>query len=392
MFIMSNRMLNKQFPGPSIFKLITDMFIISVIALDATKYFFISNAFIILFITSAFVLFIATRTTMSSRTLNSCVLLILFCIVSAISLFWCGDYPGSVIRLRSVILITIMQIFIILTLEEGYIQHIEKCILIGTFVLVMIVLIEGGGIHFPFNESGRLGTGIVDSNAFGKLLALSSIISLHFFITKKEDKYLIIYLLLIALVVLTQSRSAILLAVVFSVALFMVHRNKFKRWQVIMLIVFLMLAFFVLYSVGFINYFFERIFKMLAYYKTGNEFYDYSAYSRLMLKKVGVQCFLNKPILGYGIGMSGLLLDNSYFHDNYIQISVELGLVGLFTYYLPFVICLRRIYKNKNYLLVIIILFLMFSDIYNTTYYQKFSRIIFAMCMLSCCKSHRTNS
>jgi O-antigen ligase len=68
----------------------------------------------------------------------------------------------------------------------------------------------------------------------------------------------------------------------------------------------------------------------------------------------GIELWQEKPLLGWGIGSSRSLLamddhlkvnDHPHFHNNYLELLVEQGVVGLLFYALAFIILMRGLFK-----------------------------------------------
>lgn len=71
----------------------------------------------------------------------------------------------------------------------------------------------------------------------------------------------------------------------------------------------------------------------------------------------GLQLWRQKPLFGWGVGSSRTLLardrilkagDHPHFHDNYLQLLVEQGLVGFSLYFIAFVMLLRGLLEANK--------------------------------------------
>jgi O-antigen ligase len=80
---------------------------------------------------------------------------------------------------------------------------------------------------------------------------------------------------------------------------------------------------------------------------------DESVMIRSNMIKFGVEAIKEKPFVGYGLGAYNFISGyNSYAHNNYIEIGVSLGLIGLLIYYSMhvciFLIGLKRVFIKKT--------------------------------------------
>jgi len=102
--------------------------------------------------------------------------------------------------------------------------------------------------------------------------------------------------------------------------------------------------------------------------------------SRVLLIQAGWEWFLEKPILGYGMNCFRVLSNNHilfggknwYAHNNYIEIMVGGGIIGVFAYYSYLVPVIKRIWGHRDlpYKIVGALLFvLLFADTAQVGYY-----------------------
>ena len=131
-----------------------------------------------------------------------------------------------------------------------------------------------------------------------------------------------------------------------------------------------------------------------AFYRINNTFISLSTAIRLDLFFKGISLFSVSPVLGHGIGSSSsLLFSKSYFHNNYIQLLVEVGVLGFIFYYSWLLYIIRQLWILKAdklaSLLFSIMFVLLLSDITNTTYYHKVNYIWYSICMLYVIQNNR---
>ena len=133
--------------------------------------------------------------------------------------------------------------------------------------------------------------------------------------------------------VLTLSRSAYIAAGIAAILFLFSYKIKDLRWLLIKLVVIFIIA---------IN--------AVPYIESLSS--DTSAMSRLGLWQVGLNMTLSNPLLVVGVGnsssffidyvSSSLLLYNPHFHNLFLTISSEIGLIGFVSFV---TICLKHLYK-----------------------------------------------
>lgn len=115
--------------------------------------------------------------------------------------------------------------------------------------------------------------------------------------------------------------------------------------------------------------------------------------SRWFLILYGMEWFKEKPILGYGInnfrvlsnGTSLFMGNNFYAHNNYVELLVDVGIIGFFIYYSCYIIFWKklkgRFSDNKiNKWIFVIIIVLLFLDTAVVSYYSFISNFILCLC------------
>lgn len=142
-----------------------------------------------------------------------------------------------------------------------------------------------------------------------------------------------------------------------------INKGKINLKNLILIFSFLLLVIFFKDNIFtfFENYNFER-FNMLS-----DNSKDNSVMAREFFLKTGIDSILNHPFFGLGIGSSGIILSGideiNYPHNLFIEIMMELGVVGgvlYLTLYIIFFIKNYKIVKNNKYLLVLYLLVLLF--------------------------------
>lgn len=120
---------------------------------------------------------------------------------------------------------------------------------------------------------------------------------------------------------------------------------------------------------------------------TGND-NGHEDVSRLMLISYGIDWFSDKPIFGYGINCFKVLADRAmlfstrgkYAHNNYMELMVDVGLIGLILYYSIFPYFIKSVKRLKDVpftvILKILIVLMLFTDFFWVGYYNRLSQLL----------------
>ena len=110
---------------------------------------------------------------------------------------------------------------------------------------------------------------------------------------------------------------------------------------------------------------------------------------RIYMVKYGLELFKANPLIGYGINNYEILLKKdigiiTYAHNNYIELLVDVGILGAIVYYAMYVnaiICLLKSKNNLNlrYLFLTFLLSILIIDFASVNYYSKHIYIVLAM-------------
>ncbi len=303
-------------------------------------------------------------------------MILLFLGISLISFIGTGINAASVARFRTVILLETIPLLLLSSNCRIYIKNIILSFVLGSFALGIYSMFYGG-----VSQDSRLNS-LTNSNAVGLTLAIASIFCFYYVLSSSSKLCLVLYILGGVLILFSQSKSAVLLYSLFSIITLFIVRNSVKQWKKIFIIFVIAFVLVILYQTNILSQYTVRLSRMISFFSTKNEFYDYSTYMRLDYKRKGIELFLENPILGYGIGQSEIVTNGFYFHDNYIQLLVEFGLIGALIYYLPIVFNLIRAIKLKERLATIILVFLLAADFFNSMYYKKITYILLSISIM----------
>lgn len=309
-----------------------------------------------------------------------------------ISCFWAPILSDAVTRTLTVLQLLIM-LFVIYNsfAQEECIDFLVRCLWVGGLSLCILFLFKYSMTEIveSYTIKLRLGEEIAPLNAVGRNLGIFVVINLYYMLIQGKRRYILPCILGILIMSTTQSRTSLLLCFAggLVIAAFKVRESKLARLAVILMGIALL---FLIVKSDTVRAMFWRVYKMFIFLTdTSNKDIDYSAFIRLGLIKKGLGFIVNNPLFGYGVASGYSLLNRDYFHNNYIQVWVEMGLVGILCYYLPILYiiykALRQSHKKQNRVTVILLTMLLAGDFVNATYYHKITYVLLgiALCVVS---------
>lgn len=353
---------------------------------DNSVLYVISNGLFLLFLLISLANAIATNKIVVNEVI---ITLLVFVVYAFISCLWSIDISNSIIRIVTLLQLFMMMfcVYTVFAAEECC-DFFAQCLWISGVILILVFLINYpiGDIIESYSIKERLGEKIGPLNAVARNLAYFVIISIYNALFRKKWYHVFAGLLGLAVLSATQSRTAIIL-VMAGCGVLVWHKLKNYKYASFFFIGAICLLCGALAQTEIFQKMFWRVYKFVIFLNdTTNSTVDYSAYERLRFIKEGVEFFLANPLKGYGIAGGYALYGGgyeNYFHNNYIQILVECGLIGFSIYYGALFILLYRCMKYKEQkssaLALALIVSILVGDIVNSTYYHKFTFLFIGM-------------
>lgn len=309
----------------------------------------------------------------------------LFIVMALISLLVTINLSVSLIELRKLIQILIIGVSLISFIDsKEKLYFFYNLLIIGGLSLLIILLSE-----IPPTEwfSRRLGGAEFGYNAneVGLTLSFSVILSIFMNRLKKNNLYLVLAVILIIAVLLTGSRKALLLAFAGISGVLLVNSSGFIKNIRIIAIVLILLGI-GYYSIMNIPFLYDitgiRVEALLNSF-TGDGDIDGSTIIRQQMVSKGISLFKESPIIGNGVGSFAILGGfGTYSHNNYIEVMVSTGIVGLFFYYLNYAYLISNLVKKKEKELVTPLLVIMLLLVLLETGLVTYNEIIFQIMII----------
>lgn len=302
--------------------------------------------------------------------------LVFLCILAA-SIFWQNS-----VAYYSTRLITILIIVSYCILTTQWLRNSDDvCLALGCMIWANV-----------FNCLYRFGTGGI-SEVLGRYVSDHSLIvgandlavtmvivfSFSIFLYRRWNKkvYLATAILFFSVGLMTASRKAL---IGFLLIIIIQYAAKDERLIKNILLVGLILGAFwlVLSRVDMFSYAFDRLQQLISFTKGGSSIADHSSEIRRSMREIGYKAFLQKPILGYGVGYSYTnLASGTYLHNNFVEVAVSLGIVGLLAFYFPHLLITKKalsLHENHDtkLLAISVVVAMLVMDYGAVTYFSKF--------------------
>lgn len=273
------------------------------------------------------------------------------------------------------------------------------------FVVVIYSFIVYGidGMRAVLASGGRLGTEFANINSIGMVAAISVIIVIYEQLYFRRNFISILFgILNVVVIAASGSRKAflmMLIGLIFLLLFKLVTKNILKTViRYIILAAGLIVALQLILSLDMFSGVMGRMDGFWALI-TGEGEVDASTQERDLLIQIGWKYFLQSPIIGFGMGASGTILNqtigkNTYFHNNYIEVMCGGGIFALILYYSMYVYCIYFLLRTRlrdplSKLVIILILINIIMDYAAVTYNTKSNYIYLLFFFLQSCNCRK---
>ncbi|RJE48976.1 MULTISPECIES: O-antigen ligase [unclassified Dehalobacter] len=320
-----------------------------------------------------------------------------FSIFAGLSFSWALSIDNAAYRYQTLVLnfIGIYCLLVYIKNQTDRITLILNTMVFAPMILEMRVVMSFGLLAF---QDTRNLDSIMSSNLIGMRAGIAVVLGAYLFLTGK--KYRIIYLFSMALntgiVILSGSRKAILFMLIPLLLYYIFSQsNILKRLRNALLAIGLVcVAFYAIMNIPFVYDMVGSRFETLIYGFIGTGKTDGSTSMRLKMIEWGLEWFKMKPWIGYGINNYMSLLGTMktyagttgvYAHNNYIELLVDLGMIGTAIYYFIYFKMLEKAVRLKKRLapLQLIMVTILVSIIVNeygmVSYIDIYTQIILAL-------------
>lgn len=270
------------------------------------------------------------------------------------------------------------------------IDTILKCYFVATLVNAVYVIFA---IDLAQLGETQLGGTLMDGwngNGIGFMMANGVLIGYYLFEKCKNKPLKIFYLVAIlgltVLTLYTGSRTAFIMLVAELVLYFwMRHPEKIAKNIAITVLVIVIGLYLVMNVESFYNVLGVRLEGLFALF-SGEGDVDSSANIRNIFMENGKEWFSEQPLLGHGINNYKVLNREAtgrytYAHNNFIEIAVDFGIVGLVLYYAAYAYLIFRLFQllktdSLNVLLLSALIASLLSQYGTVSYYDFYQNFL----------------
>lgn len=244
--------------------------------------------------------------------------------------------------------------------QDNDIEQFIKVIVLGGYIVVIYVIVfYGWNVITQMVGKTRISNDAINANTLGICIAYALIGNIYLLLKKELKWWYILALPAIVVLIVTESRKAILIVAIGSVLLLMVA-DKNKKNKVTNLLkncIILIGCIFIFYwlsnSLAFSGVT-ERIIQLISGLFGGSNA-DSSTLIRFKMIQIGMQLFKEHPFLGIGIDNAKFIagpifgLETYYLHNNYVELLADVGMVGFIIYYSIYFVLIKGFVKYRDW-------------------------------------------
>ncbi len=277
---------------------------------------------------------------------------LIFIIICAFSYFIAIDPEIAISKIKTLTLIFLLMLSLI-----NYIDSYKKLRrVILAFIYSGIIVSIDILISSDFSNLTRFGSEYGNVNSVGMGIAIGAILCFYIILSERKYRYSLFLAIMIVTVFLTGSRKAIIF-IAFNIVLILYFRYrgslKSKLKFIVISIAAIGVLFYLIFKVPiFYEILGERMESMLNFI-IGKGTREGSIHERAVMINYGFQMFENKPLIGYGIDNYRILFGKAfgnwtYSHNNFVELMVDTGLIGVFAYYLTHIVVLKGLFYSAK--------------------------------------------
>ncbi|OGX18892.1 MAG: hypothetical protein A3K83_01100 [Omnitrophica WOR_2 bacterium RBG_13_44_8b] len=284
------------------------------------------------------------------RNIKSFDVVAIFFIVYAFMSTSYSPYPSLTLERSTTILLLYISVFWIIwkyAFEQGPEKIIHIVLQVTTIIFIASFLMLFIGPYRPFLV-GRF-TGIFNNpNSLGIICAMLMPLALWEYLTTQNKTYLILFFIMLVSLFLSVSRGSINAAIL-GLIYFIYARSKKYRPAVFFFSVAVILT--LLWLIQTVARHFFLVYFRVESIPTGA--------GRFEVWPVALRLILESPIFGYGFGVEETLLKlkhivprihpGGYFHNSYLGITLQLGLLGAVILLFPlFTLLFKELFSKQD--------------------------------------------
>ena len=320
--------------------------------------------------------------------------LAIFLVVSAMSVSWAESKTIAIAMIKTMTInaICMAALLYLINFSEKRLELSIKALAISPAFLEIHIILNGGLLAGFGNvrEVGGLSLNTVGlCGGFGACCALYSWMR-----NKNKILWLAILGVDVLVVILSASRKALFCFIIPIMITYIFDKNGSvvkKLIRIAILTIVIVSGYLLLLKVPFLyNSIGNRVESMFAAFAGNTSEADGSTLDRINLTAWGIKWFKEKPIIGHGIDNYRVVLHgfrsdypmSYYAHNNYVELLVDVGIVGLVAYYWNYIYMLisviryRRIVTNEEFIIIGMLIALVINEVGLVSYYAKYIQVL----------------
>ena len=315
---------------------------------------------------------------------------IAFIAICMFSISWATSKGAAISKCITLIEICVF-IAVIFICTDDFIDanKILKIIQFSAYAEALFLTLHFGLSNLLNSVSVRLTNEVGNSNYISMLMAISIIITVHDILFDSLQAYHLLSIPTVLFLAIAQSRTALIGSIVGIIMLLYfksTNTNKLinRLFRIVCAVGFIILLFYILQKIPLFHAINERMYNVWISI-TGRGVLlngERSISIRKQMIDIGLNQLKHTPIFGIGIGNSFTVLmksigENTYLHNNYIELAVDVGLFGAIIYYSIYIYVLKSLYRYRNcknieyYVCLTLVLVQLLMDYGAVSYYTK---------------------
>lgn len=298
----------------------------------------------------------------------------IFLIICVVSVMYSINRSDSVAMIKTLIILAIMMVYVESELKDiDSIHRMMKLYVIGIGITLCYVLITQDVNQFQLAQIGEGNTGRWNGNDIGMNAAV--IVTMSIYLLPKTKKtlmkigYLLINLVSLYLIYWMGSRKTIIFLILSICGIILLKKPRKLIRNILIVLCIVAIAWNAVLEIPALYQNVGWRLEALMASVTGKGAVDSSTLLREKYIEVGIESFKESPVVGYGINTYREINQvktghRTYSHNNFIEIAVGLGIVGIISYYWLYIYLIVEYIKKfirKQSTFLINVLFILFG-------------------------------
>ena len=227
----------------------------------------------------------------------------------------------------------------------------------------------------------------VNANDYGIKCFLSAMCFLFIYMRTCEKKYRIMFVIMLFLATLSGSRKVLVMMILDVFGLYIIRNKKYQFIKIFVAFLLLAIMYYFAMTVPVLyDMIGVRIEESISFFSDKGVADNSSTGIRKQMLDLGVRLFFIKPWNGYGLANAAAFNDGLYLHNNYIELLVDVGIIGALIYYMIIIVAVYKIfndYRNSESDFSLVLLFILCSflvtDFFLVSYNKRIIQLFFVL-------------